>query len=51
MLGEHGLIERKKQDGEANRYKVNPEKFMELVKDVRFECRKYEESEYTTEPG
>ncbi|AOY76019.1 hypothetical protein [Clostridium formicaceticum] len=39
MLCEHELIEKKKITGEANRYKVNPEKFEELVKDVKFKCR------------
>lgn len=39
MLCEQGLIERKKKEGEANRYKVNPEKLEEIVKKVKFEYR------------
>jgi len=48
MLCEHGLIDRNKKDGEANRYIVHPEKFNELVKDVKFKNRRYE-SRYTAE--
>lgn len=41
VLVEHGLIEKKKVPGYANRYKVNPGKLVELTKEITFKYRSF----------
>lgn len=50
ILCEEELIEVKKVEGEANRFRVNIERFLEITQNIKFANRKYKNKEFEEIP-